>query len=85
VNRLVTRLHAVRIASTLSETGKPSRNRFRTEFCRTEGGPVVVASRRRVSTVIVEAGKPTNLIWRSREVEQRTMRYRRGTTLWNAG
>jgi hypothetical protein len=30
---------------------------------------------------MVEAEKPTNLIWRSHEVEQRTMRYRRGSIL----
>jgi hypothetical protein len=42
---------------------------------------LVVASCSRVSTVMVEAEKPTNLIWRSHEVEQRTMRYRRGSIL----
>jgi hypothetical protein len=77
-NRLVMRLHAVRIASTLSETGKPFRNRFWMEFWRNVCGTVVVASCRRVSAVSVEAGKPTNLI-----LEQTTMRYRRGSTLQN--
>lgn len=70
-NRLVMRLHAVRIASTLSETGKPFRNRFWMKFWRPVCGTVVVASRRRVSAVSVEAGKPTNLI-----LEQTTIRCR---------
>jgi hypothetical protein len=77
-NRLVIGLHAVRIASTLAETGKPFRNRFWMEFWRTLCGTVVVASRRRVSAVSVETGKPTNLI-----LEQTTMRYRIGSTLQN--